>query len=197
MTKRMKSAFLAAAVLAPSTVMAAGGESQGLPQLDITTWPSQVVWLVVVFAIGYVFISRMVTPKIGSVLEERRDRLEDDLGRAREASAEASQVRADYEAALESARNEAAEFSRKAANEAQHAADQANAKAAKKMATKVANAETKLAAARAEAEENLVAVATEAAMDTAKQLAGVKATKAQAEKAVKAAAKDLAASETN
>ena len=197
MTKRMKSAFLAAAVLAPSTVMAAGGESQGLPQLDITTWPSQVFWLVVVFAIGYVFISRMVTPKIGSVLEERRDRLEDDLGRAREASAEASQVRADYEAALESARNEAAEFSRKAANEAQQAADQANAKAAKKMATKVANAETKLAAARAEAEENLVAVATEAAMDTAKQLAGVKATKAQAEKAVKAAAKDLAASETN
>lgn len=197
MTKRMKSAFLAAAVLAPSTVMAAGGESQGLPQLDITTWPSQVFWLVVVFAIGYVFISRMVTPKIGSVLEERRDRLDDDLGRAREASAEASQVRADYEAALESARNEAAEFSRKAANEAQQAADQANAKAAKKMATKVANAETKLAAARAEAEENLVAVATEAAMDTAKQLAGVKATKAQAEKAVKAAAKDIAASETN
>ena len=197
MTKRMKSAFLAAAILAPSTVMAAGGESQGLPQLDITTWPSQVFWLVVVFAIGYVFISRMVTPKIGSVLEERRDRLDDDLGRAREASAEASQVRADYEAALESARNEAAEFSRKAANEAQQAADQANAKAAKKMATKVANAETKLAAARAEAEENLVAVATEAAMDTAKQLAGVKATKAQAEKAVKAAAKDIAASETN
>ena len=197
MTKRMKSAVLATAILAPSTVMAAGGESQGLPQLDISTWPSQVFWLVVVFAIGYVFISRMVTPKIGSVLEERRDRLEDDLGRAREASAEASQVRADYEAALESARNEAAEFSRKAANEAQHAADQANAKAAKKMATKVANAETKLAAARAEAEENLVAVATEAAMDTAKQLAGVKATKAQAEKAVKAAAKDLAASETN
>ena len=65
------------------------------------------------------------------------------------------------------------------------------------MATKVANAETKLAAARAEAEENLVAVATEAAMDTAKQLAGVKATKAQAEKAVKAAAKTIAASETN
>ena len=197
MTKRMKSAFLATAILAPSTVMAAGGESQGLPQLDISTWPSQVFWLVVVFAIGYVFISRMVTPKIGSVLEERRDRLEDDLGRAREASAEASQVRADYEAALESARNEAAEFSRKAANEAQQAADQANAKAAKKMATKVANAETKLAAARAEAEENLVAVAAEAAMDTAKQLAGVKTTKAQAEKAVKAAAKDLAASETN
>ena len=197
MTKRMKSAIMAAAILAPSTVMAAGGESQGLPQLDISTWPSQVFWLVVVFGIGYVFISRMVTPRIGSVLEERRDRLDDDLGRAREASAEASQVRADYEAALESARNEAAEFSRKAATEAQLAADQANAKAAKKMATKVANAETKLAAARAEAEDNLVAVATEAAMDTAKQLAGVKATKAQAEKAVKAAAKTIAASETN
>ena len=105
MTKRMKSAFLATAILAPSTVMAAGGESQGLPQLDISTWPSGVLagcglrhWLCLHFSHGH--------PKIGSVLEERRDRLEDDLGRAREASAEASQVRADYEAALESARNE-------------------------------------------------------------------------------------------
>ena len=56
------------------------------------------------------------------------------------------------------------------------------------MATKIAAAETKLATARSEAEGNIVAVAAEAAIDAAQQLAGVKATKAQAEKAVKSAA---------
>ena len=170
-----------------STAMAASGEA-GLPQLKIETWPSQLFWLVVIFGIGYIFMARIVTPRIGSVLEERRTRLDDDLTRAREASSEAAQTRADYEASLDSARNEAAEFARNAAEDAASKADKEGAKAAKKMATKIAAAETKLAAARSEAESNIVAVAAEAAIDAAQQLAGVKATKAQAEKAVKSAA---------
>jgi len=170
-----------------STAMAASGEA-GLPQLKIETWPSQLFWLLVIFGIGYIFMARIVTPRIGSVLEERRTRLDDDLTRAREASSEAAQTRADYEASLDAARNEAAEFARNATADAAAKADKEGAKAAKKMATKIAAAETKLATARSEAEGNIVAVAAEAAIDAAQQLAGVKATKAQAEKAVKSAA---------
>ena len=180
------------------TLAHAAGESEpGLPQLKVDTWPSQLFWLAVVFGIGYIFMARVVTPRIGSVLEERRTRLDDDLTRAREASAEAAQTRTEYEASLEEARADAAEFARKAAADAQAKADAAEAKAAKRMATKIGKAETKLAADRAEAEGNITAVAAEAAIDTAAQIAGVKATKAQAEKAVKAAAKDLAMQEAN
>ena len=174
---------------------AAGDAEPGLPQLKVDTWPSQLFWLAVVFGIGYIFMARVVTPRIGSVLEERRSRLDDDLTRAREASAEAAQTRTEYEASLEEARADAAEFARKAAAEAQAKAEAAEAKAAKRMATKIGKAETKLAADRAEAEGNITAVAAEAAIDTAAQIAGVKATKAQAEKAVKAVAKDLATQE--
>ena len=174
---------------------AAGDAEPGLPQLKVDTWPSQLFWLAVVFGIGYIFMARVVTPRIGSVLEERRSRLDDDLTRAREAGAEAAQTRTEYEASLEEARADAAEFARKAAAEAQAKADAAEAKAAKRMATKIGKAETKLAADRAEAEGNITAVAAEAAIDTAAQIAGVKATKAQAEKAVKAVAKDLATQE--
>jgi len=176
---------------------AAGDSEPGLPQLKVDTWPSQLFWLAVVFGIGYIFMSRVVTPRIGSVLEERRTRLDDDLTRAREASAEAAQTRTEYEASLEEARADAAEFARKAAADAQAKADAAESKAAKRMATKIGKAETKLAADRAEAEGNITAVAAEAAIDTAAQIAGVKATKAQAEKAVKAVAKDLAMQEAN
>ena len=176
-----------AVLMTASKAMAASGEA-GLPQLKIETWPSQIFWLVVTFGVGYIFMERVVTPRIGSVLEERRTRLDDDLTRAREASSEAGQTRADYEASLDAARNEAAEFARNAAADAAAKADKEGAKTAKKMATKIAAAETKLAAARSEAEGNIVAVAAEAAIDAAQQLAGVKATKAQAEKAVKSAA---------
>jgi F-type H+-transporting ATPase subunit b len=174
---------------------AAGESEPGLPQLKVDTWPSQLFWLAVVFGIGYLFMARVVTPRIGSVLEERHTRLDDDLTRAREASAEAAQTRSEYEASLEEARAEAATFARNAAADAQAKADAAEAKAAKRMATKIGKAETKLAADRAEAEGNITAVAAEAAIDTAAQIAGVKATKAQAEKAVKAVANDLARQE--
>ena len=178
-----------------SLAHAAGDSEPGLPQLKVDTWPSQLFWLAVVFGIGYIFMARVVTPRIGSVLEERRTRLDDDLTRAREASAEAAQTRTEYEASLDEARSDAAEFARKAAADAQAKADAAEAKTGKRMATKIGKAETKLAADRAEAEGNITAIAAEAAIDTAAQIAGVKATKAQAEKAVKAVAKDLAMQE--
>ena len=187
---RTASAMIAGSAVLTFTTSAfsAGGEA-GLPQLKIETWPSQLFWLLVIFGIGYVFMARVVTPRIGSVLEERRSRLDDDLTRAREASTEAAQTRADYDASLEATRNEASEFARNAAAEVAKKAEKAEAKTAKKMATKIAAAETKLAAVRSEAEVNIFTVAAEAAMDAAQHLAGVKATKAQAEKAVKAAAK--------
>ena len=192
---RAYAALTALLMTAATAAHAAGGEA-GLPQLKIGTWPSQLFWLVVIFAVGYIFMARLVTPRIGSVLEERRTRLEGDLTRAREASAEAAQTRADYEASLDEARNEAAEFARKAASEAQSKAEAAEAKAAKKMAGKIGKAEEALASARAEAESNLTAIAAEAAIDAASQIAGVKATKTQANQAVKAAAKSMATQET-
>jgi F-type H+-transporting ATPase subunit b len=185
-------ASVAVMATATSAAYAAGGEA-GLPQLKVGTWPSQLFWLVVIFGLGYVFMARVVTPRIGSVLEERRTRLDEDLTRAREASAEAAQTRADYEASLDEARNEAAEFARNAANDAQAKADATEKKAARKMATRIGKAETALAEARAEAESNLTAIATEAAIEAATQVAGVKPTKALADKAVKAAAKTLVA----
>ena len=191
----------AAAVTAPllagmgSLAHAAGDAEPGLPQLKVETWPSQLFWLAVIFAVGYIFMSRVVTPRIGSVLEERRARLDDDLTRAREASAEAATTRAEYEASLEEARSQAAEFARNASGKAQANADAAEARAAKRMAAKVGKAEDKLAEDRAEAESNLAAVAAEAAMAAAAQIAGVKATRPQAEKAVKASAAKLAGQE--
>ena len=180
-----------------SSALAAGDGGAGLPQLDISTWPSQLFWLVVIFGVGYVIMARVVTPRIGSVLEDRRERLEVDLGKAKEASEEAAKMRADYEAGLEKARADAADFARGAAAEAAKKAEAAEAKVAKKLATKVATAETKLAEARAEAMDNLNGVAAEAAIEAVQQLAGIKATKAQADKAVKSAAKSLASQEAN
>ena len=196
MTENTRYRLTAIAVALPAFMsakaFAAGASEPGLPQLDIATWPSQLFWLVVLFGAGYVVMAKMVTPRIGAVLEERRQTLDGDLEKARNASADAAKTRAEYESDLEKARSDAAEFTKQAAMEATKKADAADAKVARKLADKVASAEAALAKAKTEALANLNDVAAEAAMDAVGTLAGIKTTSAQAGKTAASIATKLA-----
>ena len=177
--------------------MSAQGAGAGLPQLDISTWPSQLFWLVVLFTAGYILMAKFVTPRIGSVLEERRAKLDEDLGKARSASEDAARIRAEYEADLDAARSAAAETAKQAAAEATKQAEASDAKIAKKLAEKVAKAEAKLATARSEAMANLNNVAAEAALAAVAQLANIQTTAAQAGKTADKLATQMAKQEAN
>ena len=201
MTKKTKNGLTiklsALLVLWPTQVFSAGAGEPGLPQLDIATWPSQLFWLVVSFGLGYLVMAKMVTPRIGGVLEERRKTLDGDLEKARNASADAAKIRAEYESDLENARSEAAEYAKQAAAEAAKKADIYNVKIAQKLANKVAKAENKLAEARSNAMDNLNDVAAEAAANTVAALTGIKTTSAQAGKATALVAAKLAKQEAH
>jgi len=186
--------LLIAGLALPMSAQAAGA---GLPQLDISTWPSQLFWLVVLFTAGYILMAKFVTPRIGSVLEERRAKLDEDLGKARSASEDAARIRAEYEADLDAARSAAAETAKQAAAEATKQAEASDAKIAKKLAEKVAKAEAKLATARSEAMANLNNVAAEAALAAVAQLANIQTTAAQAGKTADKLATQMAKQEAN
>ena len=186
--------LLIAGLAMPMSAQAAGA---GLPQLDISTWPSQLFWLVVLFTAGYILMAKFVTPRIGSVLEERRAKLDEDLGKARSASEDAARIRAEYEADLDAARTAAAETAKQAAAEATKQAEASDAKIAKKLAEKVAKAEAKLATARSEAMANLNNVAAEAALAAVAQLANIQTTVAQAGKTADKLATQMAKQEAN
>jgi F-type H+-transporting ATPase subunit b len=186
--------LLIAGLAMPMSAQAAGA---GLPQLDISTWPSQLFWLVVLFTAGYLLMAKFVTPRIGSVLEERRAKLDEDLGKARSASEDAARIRAEYEADLDAARSAAAETAKQAAAEATKQAEASDAKIAKKLAEKVAKAEAKLATARSEAMANLNNVAAEAALAAVAQLANIQTTAAQAGKTADKLATQMAKQEAN
>ena len=183
-----------AGVAMPMSAKAAGA---GLPQLDISTWPSQLFWLVVLFTAGYILMAKVVTPRIGTVLEERRAKLDDDLGKARTASEDAARIRAEYEADLDAARSAAAEIAKQATAEAAKKAEVGDIKIAKKLAEKVAKAEGKLATARNDALVNLNNVAAEAALSAVAKLADIKITAAQASKTADKLAASLNNREAN
>ena len=51
----------------------------GMPQLDPKYWASQAFWLILVFTILYISIARFYLPKIKSNLDNRENKIKDDL----------------------------------------------------------------------------------------------------------------------
>ena len=192
-TKILKPLALAPIGAFSSVAYGAGDSSGGLPQLDIATWPNQLFWLVISFTILYLLMQFVVTPRISTVLEDRRAKISGDLEKAREADANAKAMQETYEKALSEARADASEKAQAATKAANEKAAAAEAELAKKLAKKLATAEKKLVTMRDDAMANLNDVATDAAQETVKQLIGVNATKAEVSKQVKAAAKAASA----
>jgi len=171
------------------SALAAGDSSGGLPQLDITTWPSQLFWLVVTFVIGYVLISSLVAPSISSVLENRSTKISDDLETAKKAQYNAKEVYTSYEETLSEARSQAAIAAAKALEEAKAETASRDAAINKKLAASAKKAEARLSKMRDEALSSLEDLATETSQKIIAELTPVKVTKAVVTKHVTAHAK--------
>lgn len=159
-------AILTSAFTAPEDAVAgsdAAHSSGGLPQLDVSTWPGQVFWLLVTFGILFFLLSRMVLPKIGATIEDRRDRIADDLDVAAQNQQEAEDAVAAYEKGLADARAKAHSIvaATRAEVDAKIAAESADAEA--QLAAQLDEAEKRIAAIRAEAQSHVSEIADEVA----------------------------------
>jgi len=54
-------------------------ESGGMPQLDPEFWFSQIFWLIITFGILYLFLSKIILPKISDNLETRKSQVLENL----------------------------------------------------------------------------------------------------------------------
>jgi F-type H+-transporting ATPase subunit b len=140
-----------------------GADAVGMPQLDFSTWPSQVFWLLVALVVLYFILSRVALPRIGGVIEERQDAIEDDLDRAAEFKRRAAQAEIAYEAALAEAKAKANAIAAEARGEIQKELDAAIAKADGEIAARAAESEKRIRQIRDSALESVEAVAVETA----------------------------------
>ena len=185
----MYSGFVSLSVITQQGALAAGdksGSSSGLPQLDISTWPSQLFWLVVTFLIGYILISSLVVPSVSSVLENRLTKISNDLETAKKAQDNAKKVYSSYEASLSEARSQGAVAASKALEEAKAETASRDAAANKKLVASAKKAEERLSEMREEALSSLEDLATETSQKIIAELTPVKVTKAVVKKRVAA-----------
>ena len=147
---------------------------------------SQLFWLLLVLAVIYFGIGKLMLPKIQSTVEMRDKRIADDLAAAEAARVAADETEAAYRVRMDESRAEALKVaaaakasSAKATEERMHAANEANQ-------AKVDAAEARIRKAAAAALAEIEDVAAGAAQDMVSRLAGVKVSAAEAKTAVKA-----------
>jgi F-type H+-transporting ATPase subunit b len=190
MMMTIRALLLAAAALVLLPVdpgMAADAQKAGMPQFDLSRFPSQIFWLGVTFLVLYWVMSKIALPRIGEVLEARANRIGGDLDRASALKAEADQIKAAYEKALGESRAKAQEVGRSTeASLAREAADR-QARLGNELAGRIRDAEGRIAAAKAAAMGNLAGVAAEVATLAVQRVAGIGISPAEADQAARAA----------
>lgn len=151
-----------------------GGHKKSFPPFDPTTYSSQLFWLVICFTLLYVVLSKLAIPRIGEVLEERRDRIQRDLDKAKQLQEETETAIATYEEALASARKKAMAIAdeTKAKLNAEIASERADIE--QEIAKKTVEAETRIRESKEAALGEVNKIASETTQTIVEKLLGTK-----------------------
>lgn len=160
-----------------------------MPQLDITTFSSQIIWLCITFAVLFLIMWKIAVPGISSVLESRQRRIEDNLDKAANFKKDAETAIETYEKAMAEARSSAVStLSETAATIAADAAKE-EAVLAEKLQARIAESEAAIAKAKDEAIAGVRDVAVDVASSAVEKLSGEALDASSVGKAVDAALK--------
>ncbi|CAD7053147.1 F0F1 ATP synthase subunit B' [Pseudorhizobium endolithicum] len=157
------------------------------PPFDASTYPSQLLWLVITFGLFYLLMKKVLVPRVGGILEQRHDRIAQDLDEAARLKTEADVAVETYERELAAARSKAhtiGETAREAAK-SKAAVDRAAIEA--ELAQKLSAAETRIGEIKAQAFAQVGAIAEETATAIVDQLIGSKASADDIKTAIAAA----------
>lgn len=134
-----------------------------MPQLDPTSFPSQLFWLTVTFVALYLILARFILPVIHDILEGRQSKLDSDLSQAAGMKEEAEAAKEAYELSLKDARQKAHDMIVASQALIQKETAERQATLDKDMNKKTMDAEAAIADARKQAEKQMGPVAAELA----------------------------------
>ncbi len=189
MTKlSLTTSFIALSALVPA--LAAEGESSGgLPQLKVETFPSQIFWLLIFFLLLYWLCANVFLPRLGGVIEERRNRIADDFDQAAEFKREAEAAEAAYNKALADAKASAAQIAAETRTRLDAEIAEMEAETDKQLEADITAAEARIAETASKAAESVM----EAAKDTTKALVATLIDETPSDEAVDAALNSVSA----
>ncbi|MGV6871413.1 F0F1 ATP synthase subunit B [Pseudochelatococcus sp. B33] len=159
----------------------------GFPPFNAETYASQLFWLALTFAFLYWFVSKIALPRIGSVIEERRQRIDTDLADAATLKAQADEAFKAYETGLAAAKSNAQTIAEETRARLAGESEARRKVLEQELSAKIASAETAIAETKTQALSHVGEIATEAASTIVERLLGSAPPAGEVEKAVKSA----------
>jgi len=150
----------------------ANGGHGGFPPFDPSTFPSQLVSLVIIFVALYLIVSRIALPRVGAVIDARQNKIEGDLAEAQKLRDESETALKAYESDLAAARSRAQAIGAETRGKLNAASEAERRQLDNKLAGRLADAEKTIAATRATAMGNVRGIAAEAASAIVERLTG-------------------------
>jgi F-type H+-transporting ATPase subunit b len=144
----------------------------GLPQLNVHDFAPQLIWLFATFGLLYWLMAKVALPKVGSVIEERAQRIQRDLDEATRLKSETEKALADYEASLSSARSRAGGIAKEIRDKLTGEVDAERGRVDKQVASRVADAEKRINDMKVRAMAEVGQIATDTAEAILGQLQG-------------------------
>ena len=86
---------------------AEGGHKAPFPPFERDTFASQLVSLLIAFVALYLIVSRIALPRVGKTIDDRQNKIEDDLAQAQKLKDESDNALRAYEGELAAARSRA------------------------------------------------------------------------------------------
>ena len=143
-----------------------------MPQFDPSTFAPQLVWLVITFGVLYFAMARFALPRVTAALEGRKRRVTGDLASAEAMRRESEELERAYQARLAAARAEAAALLKAERAKIEARLNERAIVFAAETDGRMAEAERRIAAAKAKGLAEALRVSGEIAAAVVTRLAG-------------------------
>ena len=149
-----------------------GAESEGMPQLNSEFWVSQIFWLIVTFGFLFVILTKFILPKISNNLELRKSQILENIETAEKQKIESENKIKEYEALINSSKNEARNYFNEARKKIIQDIDKKREKIEEEINLEIRNAEKEIVELKKGSPEKINKIATETSAQLIKQLIG-------------------------
>lgn len=142
------------------------------PPFDPRTFASQLFWLALSFGALYFLMARIALPRIGEVIEERRDRIQRDLDEAARLKSETDAALKAYEQSLADARGKAQGLAKDTRDRLTTETEAERHRVEGELNAKLAETEKRIAETKERALSSVDEIAASTASDVVQRLTG-------------------------
>ena len=164
-------------ILYSNIMFGAEKSNEGMPQLDVATYPSLIFWLVLTFSFTFFVLKYYVTPKMSEILNDRKEKIDADLFVAKQSREEAENSKMDQEKSILDAKEKAIIIVRDAVEKSKSQLLINESKAKEKLSKKLEDAEKNILNVKRDSLKIVNEVASDIAVIITHKISGIKISK--------------------